>query len=82
MRYAIWVTHKDGRADEHSPRLVVTTGPLQFGDKVPLANVSCWITEVVEGVWTDQRGETYDGRAKAVAGPASDELIESGVLEP
>ena len=57
-------------------------GTLQFGDKLPLANVSCWITEVIEGTWTDGAGESYDGRAKAVAGPASDELIEGGSIGP
>lgn len=72
MRYAVWITHRDGQAGEHSPRLVITTGPLHFGDKLPLANVSCWITEVTEGAWTDDSGRSFDARARAAAGPERD----------
>jgi hypothetical protein len=72
MRYAVWVTHIDGRSDRESPRLVVTNGPLHFGDKLPLANVACWITEVIEGEWTDEAGQVYDARAFAAAGPSRD----------
>jgi hypothetical protein len=69
VRYAIWITQLEGQVDEHSPRLVITTSPLQFGDKLPLANVSCWITEVTEGAWTDDTGRSFDARARASAGP-------------
>ena len=72
MKYAVWVTHVDGRRDERSPRPVVTNGPLQFGDTLPIANVGCWITEVIEGEWVDDAGHVYDGRAYAAAGPHRD----------
>jgi hypothetical protein len=66
------MTHIDGQPDPQSPRLVVWNGTLQFGDKLPLANVSCWITEVIEGEWIDDAGQVYDGRARAAAGPRRD----------
>jgi hypothetical protein len=47
--------------------------PLQFGDKLPLANVDAWITEIIEGAWNDDDGETYDGRATAAAGPVANQ---------
>jgi hypothetical protein len=72
LRYAVWITHLDGRLDEPAPRLVVTAAPLQFGDKLPLANVSCWITEVIDGEWADDAGRVYDARARAAAGPKRD----------
>jgi hypothetical protein len=72
MDYAVWVTHIDGRQDSRSPRLVITNGPLHFGDKLPLANVDCWITEVIDGEWSDAAGRRYDGRARASAGPLQD----------
>src|SRR3954465_6283149 len=72
MDYAVWVTHIDGREDSGSPRLVVTSARLQFGDKLPLANVDCWITEVIDGEWRDAAGRRYDGRARASAGPLQD----------
>jgi hypothetical protein len=81
MRYAVWVTHKDGRK-EGSPRLVETTGPFQMGDKLPLANVNCWITSVDDGAWIDEAGTAYDGRAHAAAGPTPDYLIGDGTLGP
>jgi hypothetical protein len=72
MRYAVWVTHIDGRIDERSPRLVITNGPLHFGDMLPVANVGCWVTEIIEGEWTDDAGQVYDARAHAAAGPRRD----------
>lgn len=72
MKYAVWVTHLDSRTDAQSPRLVVTNGRLHFGDKLPLANVSCWVTEVIDGEWADDAGCIYDGRACAAAGPRRD----------
>lgn len=77
MRYAVWMTHLDGGVDEHAPRVVVTAMPLQLGDKLPLANVSCWITEVLDGEWTDDKGRIYDARARAAAGPTRDEPASS-----
>ncbi len=70
------MAHLDGRVDEHARRLVVTVGPLQFGDKLQLANVSCWITEVIDGEWTDDEGRVYEARARATAGPTQDEPSE------
>ena len=53
-------------------RLVVTDTPLQLGDMLPLANVGCWITEVIDGEWTDDEGRVYDARARAAAGRTRD----------
>jgi hypothetical protein len=69
------MTHLDGRVDEHAPRRVVTATPLQFGDQLPLANVDCWITEVIDGEWTDDEGRIYDALARAAAGPTRDESV-------
>jgi hypothetical protein len=72
VEYAVWVTHRDGQLDPRSPHLVVTDGSLHFGDKLPLANVSCWITEVIEGEWIGAVGRVFEGRAYAAAGPGRD----------
>ena len=73
MKYAVWLTHLDGRQDEHSPRTVVAAMPLQFGDKLPLANVDAWIAEIIDGEWTSESGEVFEGRAAAAAGPSADD---------
>jgi hypothetical protein len=81
MRYAVWLTHVDGIEDELAPRTVTTSRRLQFGDELPLANVSCWITRVEERRWVSLNCEEFDGRAWAAAGPADGRFADDRSAE-
>ena len=59
MRYAVW-SRGPTVDDPDSPKLVTTNGRLFVGDRL----ASGWVTEVVQGVWTDDQGDIYDGRAR------------------
>lgn len=59
MRYAAWRTDSSGDEDTEASRLLETAGRLFVGDRVP----GGWVTDVVQELWTDERGQEY-GRAR------------------
>jgi hypothetical protein len=45
---------------------------------LPLGNVGAWVTEVIDGDWTNpDTGEEFDGRATAAAGPTPDAAADA-----